>query len=281
MDKWNMIIDVALCTNCNNCVVSAQEEFMNNEFEGYSRPGAPGLKTIDIERHIRGRDNLVDVHYVPTTCNHCDEAPCMEAGKDGAVYKRKDGIVMFDPVKAQGRRDLVDACPYGAVVWNEQENVPQNWYFDAHLLDQGWKEPRCVQSCPTGAMRVHKVTDEAMQAIVEEEGLEVLKSELGTKPRVYYKNIAPTRQHFIAGNVSATVRGELENISSATVRLLRDNETMMQTRTDDFGDFKFDGLDSDTSGYAVVVSHGQFDEKTINLSETVTESKVLSIQLDK
>ena len=129
-------------------------------------------------------------------------------------------------------------------------------------------------------MRVHKVTDETMQAIVEEEGLEVLKPELGTKPRVYYKNTAPTRQHFIAGNISATISGELENISSATVRLLRDNETIMQTITDDFGDFMFDGLDSDTSGYAVAVSHGQFDEKTFRISETVTESKVLSIQLD-
>ncbi len=85
-------------------------------------------------------------------CNQCDNAPCVAKG-GGAVKKRDDGIVLIDPDKAKGRKDLVDACPYGHIWWNEEHQVPQAWNFDAHLIDQGWQQTRGHQSCPTGAMR--------------------------------------------------------------------------------------------------------------------------------
>lgn len=44
---------------------------------------------------------------------------------------------MIDPVKAKGRQDMSGSCPYQAIVWNEAEQVPQTWIFDAHLLDNG------------------------------------------------------------------------------------------------------------------------------------------------
>ena len=76
------------------------------------------------------------------------------------MRKRDDGILLIDPVKARGRKDLVEACPYGHIWWNEELALPQLWPFDAHLLDQGWKQTRGQQSCPTGAMRAIKVEDD-------------------------------------------------------------------------------------------------------------------------
>jgi nitrate reductase beta subunit len=32
------------------------------------------------------------------------------------ISKRKDGIVIIDPDKAKGNKDMVGACPYGAIV---------------------------------------------------------------------------------------------------------------------------------------------------------------------
>ncbi len=95
---------------------------------------------------------MIDIAYVPTMCNQCDDAPCVAKG-GGAVKKRDDGIVLIDPEKAKGRKDLVDACPYGHIWWNEEHQVPQAFNFDAHLIDQGWQQTRGHQSCPTGAMR--------------------------------------------------------------------------------------------------------------------------------
>ena len=65
---------------------------------------------------------MIDIAYVPTMCNHCDDAPCVAKG-GGAVKKRDDGIVLIDPEKAKGRKDLVDACPYGHIWWNEEHAV--------------------------------------------------------------------------------------------------------------------------------------------------------------
>ena len=89
---------------------------------------------IRIERRTRGATPMVDAAYVPRLCNHCDDAPCIRAAGDDSIRKRDDGIVIIDPVKAKGRRDLVESCPYGAIIWNEREQLPQSWFFDAHLL---------------------------------------------------------------------------------------------------------------------------------------------------
>jgi Fe-S-cluster-containing dehydrogenase component len=117
------------------CALAAKDEHVGNDFPGYSAPHAAlGNSVIK----IRGSGGMVDAAYLPTKCNHCDRAPCLKAGADGSVRKRADGIVIIDPVKAKGRRNLVEACPYGAIVWNEEQQLPQTWIFDAHLLDQGW-----------------------------------------------------------------------------------------------------------------------------------------------
>ena len=95
---------------------------------------------------------MVEATYLPVMCNHCDDAPCVRAGS-GAVRKREDGIVIIDPEKARGRKDIVASCPDKAIVWNEERQLPQAWIFDAHLLDQGWSRPRCQQACPPRRLR--------------------------------------------------------------------------------------------------------------------------------
>ena len=79
-----------------------------------------GLRWIDIRSNERGSGPLMDVAYLPVMCQHCDDAPCIAAAKNGAVTKRPDGIVHIDPVKAKGQKAIADACPYGAVRWNEK-----------------------------------------------------------------------------------------------------------------------------------------------------------------
>ncbi|HMW24663.1 MAG TPA: PEP-CTERM sorting domain-containing protein [Burkholderiaceae bacterium] len=207
--KWNLIIDLDRCNNCNNCVLAVKDEHVGNDFPGYAAPQPPhGHHWLEMKRSEHGQAPIVDIVNVPTLCNHCDDAPCVKAGR-GAVKKRDDGIVLIDPQAARGRRDLVDACPYGAVWWNEELQLPQHWIFDAHLLDQGWKAPRCAQACPTEAIRAVKVSDGEMAALAAEQGLEVLKPELGTRPRVHYRNLKRFTHWVLAGSV-VTLRDGVE-----------------------------------------------------------------------
>ena len=207
MDKWNLIINVDRCDNCNNCVLAAKDEYIGNEFPGYSAPAAKeGAELITITRKMRGDTPLVDAAYLIKMCNHCDNAPCMKVAGD-AIRKREDGIVIIDPEKAKGRKDIVKSCPYGAIVWNEESELPQTWYFDAHLLDQGWTQPRCAQSCPTGVFEAVKISDDEMASRAEAEDLEVLQPQFGAKPRVYYRNLYRFSKCFIGATVIADIAG--------------------------------------------------------------------------
>jgi Fe-S-cluster-containing dehydrogenase component len=267
MKKWNLIIDVAKCQNCNNCMIATRDEHVGNDFPGYAAPQPlHGHDWIKINRRVRGSGDLVDVAYLPTTCNHCDNAPCIDKAGDGAIYKRPDGIVIIDPIKAKGRSDLVDACPYGAIFWNEELQLPQKWIFDAHLLDQGWTEPRCQQSCPTGAFQALSLEDVDMQKLVAKEGLEVLQPELKTKPRVYYKALYRFTKGFIAGSVVAYVGAAEECVPGADVTLFHEGKIVARCRTETYGDFKFDGIDEDGKSYRVEITHERFGKASLDVT---------------
>ncbi len=253
MKKWNMIIDVAECTNCQNCTLATFDEYIDNEFTGYAAPMPKhGHHWIDIRQKERGQLPMIDIGYLPVMCNHCDDAPCIAKG-GGAVKKRGDGIVIIDPQQAKGRRDLVEACPYGNIWWNEERQLPQHWPFDAHLLDQGWTQTRGQLSCSTGAMRALKTEDEEMLRMVRDEGLEVLRAELGTKPRVYYRNLWRYTKCFIGGTLSAEAKGVVDCLANAKVKLMKDGKKIAEVESDNYGDFKFDQLDENSGIYRVEI----------------------------
>ena len=267
MKRWNMIIDVAECTNCNLCTLATMDEYVGNEWPGYAAPMPKhGHKWIDILQKERGQVPMIDIAYVPTMCNHCDDAPCVKAGQDGAVRKREDGIVIIDPVRAKGRKDLVETCPYGAIWWNEELQLPQHWNFDAHLIDQGWDKTRGHQSCPTGAMRAIAIEDDEMQKMAIEQDLEVLRPELGTQPRVYYRNLWRYTKCFIGGSLSAEANGAVDCVEGATVKLLKDGRVVAETTSDNYGDFKFDKLDEDSGSYMVEIAAAGRATKVVQAS---------------
>jgi Fe-S-cluster-containing dehydrogenase component len=256
-----MIVDVARCDNCRVCFLAVKDEHTGNVFPGYaaSQP-SQGHAWLDIRRKERGSYPIVEAHFMPVMCNHCDDAPCMKAAKNGAISKRPDGIVIIDPEKSKGQRQIVDACPYGAISWNEERQIPQAWIFDAHLLDQGWKQTRVEQCCPTGVYRAVKVDDAEMQRIQAEEGLEVLEPGLGTRPRVYYKNLHLMTKCFVGGSVVADVKGIEECVAGAQVVLRKDDREIARATTDIFGEWKIDRLEPGSCGYQLEVtgSHGRF-----------------------
>jgi Fe-S-cluster-containing dehydrogenase component len=275
VSKWNLIVDVAECHNCNNCFLACKDEYIGNDIPGYSAPQPlHGHKWIDILTKERGRIPMVDAAHVPVMCNHCDDAPCVAAGR-GAVKKRADGIVLIDPQEAAGRKDLVAACPYGAIWWNEELNLPQAWTFDAHLLDRGWQAPRCVQSCPTGAMKSLKLADPEMAERARREGLEPLKPELGTKPRVYYKNLHRYTKLFVGGVILGEHDGIIDCVAQASAELVKDGRVLCTGASDAFGEFKFDGLEPKSGAYEVRIIHPGYIPATLPI-DLCEESLVLT-----
>ena len=255
MSKWNLIIKVGQCENCQNCVIAARDEHVGNDFPGYAAPAAASAESpIRILRRVQGDSHMVETTYLPVMCNHCDDAPCMRVGGD-AIRKRSDGIVIIDPEKARGRKDIVKSCPYKAIVWNDELQLPQTWIFDAHLLDQGWQQPRCEQACPTGVFEAVKLDDAAMAEKARREGLEVLLPNLETRPRVWYRGLKRWKSCFIGGSVSAPVEGVVECVADAAIVLYSGDQRVAETVSDAFGDFRFGGLEKNSGMYRIEIRH--------------------------
>ncbi|MCC6473639.1 MAG: oxidoreductase [Burkholderiales bacterium] len=258
MQKWNLVFDVALCTGCQNCVLAVQDEYQGNEFPGYAAEmPRHGPKWFDIERRERGEFPAVDVAHRARCCQHCDQAPCREAASGGAVKKRDDGIVVIDPVLSRGQKPIADACPFGAAHWDEARAITQHWNFDAHLLDAGWKEPRPVQACPTGALRSLKLEDEAMQRLAAEQGLVRTAGGEARGTRVWYRNLTRFTHAFAAGTLVGLEAGLDACVAGAQVRLARAGEPVASARSDAFGDFRFDHLPPASEGWRIdIEAHG-------------------------
>ena len=253
MNTWNMVIDIAKCHSCNNCFLACKDEFFANAFPPLSAAQPRhGHRWIDILRRERGQYPKMDVAYLPKPCMHCEEADCIKAAQDGAVYRRDDGIVIIDPQKARGQKAVVESCPYGVIFWNEELDLPQKCTFCAHLLDDGWGQPRCVQACPTGALEFFRVEDSEMQQRVQSEQLQTLHPEYRLEPRVYYKNLHRYDKCFIAGSVASASKDECLEGAKIAIKD-RSGKVIGSAVTDNYGDFKFDDLEGKGSAYDLEV----------------------------
>ncbi|MDX1563533.1 MAG: oxidoreductase, partial [Gammaproteobacteria bacterium] len=149
--------------------------------------------------------------------------------------------------------------------WNEARQLPQHWIFDAHLLDNGWAEPRCVTVCASGAMRSLKVDDEEMADLKAREGLEELQPESATKPRVHYKNLKKFTHEFVGGTIINTINGVTDCVADVTVKLERGGSVVGEAVTDAYGEFKIDGLPTASGAYGVVIEVGGHVAKRLDI----------------
>ena len=251
------VFDTSICNGCYNCQIACKDEHCSNDWAPYAKPQPDtGQFWLKLHEYVRGTVPKVKMHYVPTLCNHCDAAACMEACKaEGAIYKREDGLVVIDSAKCTGCTNCVAACQSHAIFMNESLNIAQKCTGCAHLLDAGWTEPRCVDACPTGALRLVEES-EAAEFIVKAEQLHPSDQ----KPRVFYANIP---KKFVGGLVYDPVKKEV--IRGAVCALSGPGGTRT-TQTDGFGDFWFEGLDAGT--YSLEISAQGFPTRTFGSIDT-------------
>jgi Fe-S-cluster-containing dehydrogenase component len=267
MKKWNLVIDCARCHDCNDCFLADKDEFVGNDFPPYSvaQPWS-GHRWMNIERKERGQFPIVQTGYLPMPCMHCDSAPCLTADK--AVYKREDGLVIIDPVKAKGRPEIVDTCPYGAIYWNEEAEVAQKCTGCAHLLDAGWTETRCSQVCPTGAIKLVAAEDADLAAMAASEGLRAYKAELGTRPRVWYKNLHRWDKVFASGSVA--FKDTDECAEGARVTVAAAGAVAGEGVVNNYGEFVVDHLEPGKTYEVTIAAEGyRAVAKSVTLDESL------------
>lgn len=259
-----MLIDINKCCGCYNCFLACRDEYCGNDYPGYSAAqpmeGQFWMRVLERER---GKFPKVKIAYTPIPCMHCENAPCLKAAQDKAIYRRPDGIVIIDPIKAKGQKQLVASCPYRAINWNEESQLPQKCTFCAHMLDKGEKEPRCVEVCPTEALVFGDMDDPKSKVakILASSTTESLRPEYGLKERVFYIGIP---RKFVAGTV---VYGKTDECAEGATVTLTGNGKDMTTKTNFFGDFEFEGL-ADNMNYTVTVKAKGYKPKELPAKTT-------------
>ena len=263
MTRYGLLIDVTRCNGCYNCQLACKDEYVGNDHPPYSlsQPQS-GQFWMRIEEKERGKFPWVKTAYIPIPCMHCEDAPCMSSGTKGAVYRRKDGVVLIDPKKAKGQREIVRACPYGAIYWNVVSNLPQKCTFCAHLLDSGWKEPRCVEACPTLALRFGDLDDprsEISKAMASQES-ETLHPRRKTRPRISYIGLPKL---FIAGTIVLSDTDECGVGTRVSLLNPSGSEVGLQ-QANGFGDFQFERIKRG-GRYQLRVEAAGYETKTLNV----------------
>jgi len=258
-------------------MLACKDEHVGNEWLPYTdKQKKRDQKWIEVKHRERGVAPRIDLAYMPALCNHCDNPPCAK-GNPGLVVKRSDGIVLFDPRKAVGNEALTSSCPFGAISWNDEVGAAQKCTFCAHLLDDGWKEPRCVQACPTRALMAVHMEDAEFEKLVTEKGL-VSVAPAGVEPRVWYKNLHRFTENMIAGEIAYFEDKDTEVCAeNLEVLLTKDGEMIDKARTSTFGEFYFDPVAPNSGEYEItaeIPGRGSVSVK-INIGEDSVDTGLL------
>ncbi|MDR2530564.1 MAG: oxidoreductase [Oscillospiraceae bacterium] len=268
--RLGIAIDSRMCMACYCCYTACKDEHCGFESKLTKPQPQMGQFWIDVREWERGDSSRrVKTATVPTPCSHCQDPACLKAATDGAVYKRPDGIVIIDPEKSKGQKQIVDACPIKAVYWNEEYQIPQKCTMCAELLDDPeylsylgdskLKKPRCVEACPNNAMYFGDLDDpnsEISKAIAANKVTQ-LEELANRETNVVHLNVPGI---YLAGTVYLPKGLDEVAIGAKVTLTCRECGSKWETVTNYFGDWEVEDLpkndhfdiDIELDGYARV-----------------------------
>jgi carbon-monoxide dehydrogenase iron sulfur subunit len=133
MINKKLTIDPLKCTGCGECETACAL--------AHSKTDDPEKSRIRI---VRGGDG--DGFCLPTTCQHCEDPPCMAVCPEEAIYRDQElDRVMIDSKRCIGCKMCVSACPTGAMGFDPDRGRA----FKCDLCDGA---PECVRVCEEKAL---------------------------------------------------------------------------------------------------------------------------------
>ncbi|MFN3269875.1 MAG: 4Fe-4S dicluster domain-containing protein, partial [Candidatus Kapaibacteriota bacterium] len=109
MARYGMVIDLHKCTGCGACALACKTE---NNTQDYSN--GKFYNWANYLTFTTGKFPSTKVVTIPTLCNHCSDAPCVEACpvNPKAMYKSPEGITLHNNDRCIGCQRCITACPY-------------------------------------------------------------------------------------------------------------------------------------------------------------------------
>ncbi|MCB2297665.1 4Fe-4S dicluster domain-containing protein [Clostridium tagluense] len=139
-----IMIDSEKCQGCLSCSLACMSEH-NEKGKSIYDLDLQDIKNVSKNYIIQNKDNK----NCPMFCRHCEEPECVIACMSGAMTKDSEtGIVNYNKEKCASCYMCVMSCPYGVLKSDEET---KKIIVKCDMCD-GREIPRCVESCPTGAI---------------------------------------------------------------------------------------------------------------------------------
>jgi Fe-S-cluster-containing hydrogenase component 2 len=134
-----LIIEYQKCNGCNDCETACAMHFTGKDDPLQSRI-----------RVIKTEEKGV---WIPVTCQHCKDAPCIEACPAKALWREtKLDRVLINQDKCIGCKTCVTVCPFGGISFNKvTQQIMKCDFCDG--------DPACVKVCEPEALRYADVTE--------------------------------------------------------------------------------------------------------------------------
>ncbi len=207
--RWAMVIDLRRCDGCQS--VGKPPQCTEACIQGHFAPEP--MEWIQVYEAPLGPKGT---QFVPTPCQQCQNAPCVNVCPVGATFATPEGTVLIDQQRCIGCRICMEACPYDRRFfnWGNAPIPPEAMFLEYSPEHQdpairgtvmkcdfcpdmarAGRLPYCAQGCPNDAIYYGDLEED-----VATNGREVVKlsrflaentsyrqkEELGTKPRVHY-----------------------------------------------------------------------------------------------
>jgi len=179
MTQYGFFFDQSRCTGCRDCSVACKN--------WHQLPPGP-LKYLKVYEYEKGSFPTVRIHFQWVPCYHCEKPACVDACPVEAISKEPQyGAVLIDSEKCTGCRNCYEECPYGAPVFESDDNdaVARKCNMCIDRLETG-EMPICVMACSARALDFGPLSE--MQARYgNSRDLEDLPSSKVTAPAVVFK----------------------------------------------------------------------------------------------
>lgn len=223
--QWMMIIDMRYCDGCQSQGTPPQCTTACNTGHFVPEP----MQWIEVYEHELSKDvgeatalnsathpAMEGTKFMPTPCQQCQNAPCVNVCPVGATWTTPEGITLIDQNRCIGCRMCMAACPYErrSFTWGEPPVPPENALVGHSVEHQlpmkkgvvykcdfcpemarAGRLPFCASSCPQNAIYYGDLEEDVatngkdvvrVSEFLAEHSAFRYKEELRTRPRVYY-----------------------------------------------------------------------------------------------